>query len=320
MTETQPTTHRARTFAYRAYRVFGALALLGIIAWLGFSIYSGRDALATLEPNWNVAELLLSAACAFVAFQALCVAWLMMLARTGYLERTRKRQFARVWWLSYMYRYLPGKVMLVVERARLGRQLGIPAAAGAAMPVIETLLSILAGVTVSLLAIAYFAPDDSRLLLGLVGAAIVVVLLLPTVYRRICKLSFIDRRYPELASVALGRRDLLVLILPYLCHYLLLGLSFFLLARTVHPLTLADLPGFCGIYALSHSMGIVAVFAPAGLGVRDGALAIQLEQLVPAGIAGALTVAVRAWFTAIELASYFLVMLVSSRQADSQGD
>ena len=64
------------------------------------------------------------------------------------------------------------------------------------------------------------------------------------------------------------------------------------------------MPGICGVFALSHVAGIVVMFAPGGLGVREGALAVQLQKLVPGGVAGALAIGVRLWFTIAELACF----------------
>lgn len=314
---TQPTRPSA---ASRIYRVVGWLVLLGIVAFLIARIYTGRAALFALDPRWDARTLLFSAVTAIVAYQALFVAWLMMLRRTGYFRRGHTVRYARIWWVSYMYRYVPGKVLLVVERARLGVPVGIPPAAGAAMPVIETLLAVLAGSAVSLLAVSYYTRDDGGTLFAIGVIAVAIVLLLPVAYRWLCGLSIIRRRYPELASVALGSGDLLVLVVPYLVHYGLLGSAFFMLAQTVHPLELEQLPGMCGIFALSHVIGLLALFAPGGLGVREGALAVQLERIIPAGIADALAVVARAWFTAIELVCYLSVLLLGAARTPADDE
>ena len=289
----------------------GYLVVSAIVAYLLLRIYAGREALLALGPNWNPTMLAASAITALLAYQALFVAWLMMLRRAGYFRREYVSRYARVWWVSYLYRYVPGKVLLVVERARLGAPLGIPPAAGAAMPVIETLLAVLAGCAVSLLAVAWYLPDPDRALLGIVGMALAIVVLLPIAYRFMSEREWVRNRYPELASIAFSSRDLLVLSIPFLVHYLVLGTAFYLFAATVYPLPLSDLPGICGIFALSHVLGLVALFAPGGLGVREGALAVQLDHMVPAGIADALALGARAWFMAIELVCYFAVLAVS---------
>ena len=147
---------------YRLYRVAGAIALGGIIVYLVYSVYAGRESLQTLEPVWDLPTVLLAVLAAGLAFQSLFAAWVLMLRRSGYYRRSSLPAYARIWWTSYMYRYLPGKVLVVVERARLGVNLGIPAAPGAAMPVVETLLSVMAGSTVALLAVTYYTSDPCR--------------------------------------------------------------------------------------------------------------------------------------------------------------
>jgi uncharacterized membrane protein YbhN (UPF0104 family) len=97
---------------------------------------------------------------------------------------------------------------------------------------------------------------------------------------------------------------MLVLLIPYVAHYALLGLSFFLFARIIHPMPWTAMPGFCGIFALSHVAGIVVLIAPGGIGVREAALAVQLQKLVPGSIAGALAIGIRLWFSIAELVCF----------------
>ena len=111
------------------------------------------------------------------------------------------------------------------------------------------------------------------------------------------------------SSVALRSRDILVTVIPYLIHYLLLGLSFFLLSRALDLFSWSDLLGLCGIYALSHVVSLIALIAPGGLGVREGAFAVQLGRIVPAGVAEALAIGIRVWFILIKLMCYFVVLV-----------
>ena len=93
-------------------------------------------------------------------------------------------------------------------------------------------------------------------------------------------------------------------------YFLLLGLSFFLFVRNLQQIAWEDFLGFCGIYALSHVVGLVAVFAPAGFGVRDGTLSVQLSHIVPEGIAEVLAFGARIWFTLVELVSYLAMLII----------
>ena len=226
-------------------------------------------------------------------------------------------QLGAAWWQSFLYRYVPGKVLLVVERARLGAALGVPPAAGAMLTIVETLLSVLAGSAVSLLSVFYYAGADTAWMPVAGLLAVATVFLFPPGYRLISRLPAIRRRYPELQSIAMRWQDIIAVTVPYVGYYLLLGLALYLVSRSVTPLPWSALPGLCGIYALSHVISLVAVLAPAGLGVREGALAVQLGQVVPQGIAGMLAIVARLWFTLIELLSFGLVLAIA-RLADGR--
>ena len=306
----------ARTTWSRVYGVVRVVLVVAIVGYLCWQMYSGRSALTSLRPQWDILSLGGAFLSAIVAYQCLFVGWVMLLRRTGHYSTGQVKNYLRIWWVSYLYRYVPGKVLLAVERARMGSAVGIPPAAGAALTVVETLLAILAGGAVSLLAVAYYTEADASVVIGAASLAIVAVFVFPAGFRVLCGLRFVRTRYPELASVALSSGDILVSVLPYILHYLLLGLSFFLLSHNLQLFSWQALPGLFGIYALSHVVSLIALFAPGGLGVREGALAVQLGRLLPTGIAEALAIGIRIWFTLIELLCYFFVLLISPSRPD----
>ena len=295
----------------RLYAAVRPLLFIGILGYLGWEIVAGWETVRDLRLAWHPIELSVAALTGIIAYQALPLAWLMLLRRTGLYRDGQLPLYARAWWQSFLYRYVPGKVLLLIERARLGEPLGIPRAAGAMLTVIETLLSILAGSAVSLLAVLHYTDAGPALLAVVSLLALGTVFLLPPAYRLICNLPAIRRRYPELGTIALRWQDIIAVTLPYLCYYLLLGLTLFLVARSVTPLSWSVLPGLCGVYALSHVVSLLAIVAPAGLGVREGALAVQLTQLIPQGVAGILAILARLWFTLVELICYGAVALLT---------
>lgn len=283
--------------------------VIAIVGYLLWRIYGNRAALGSLNLRWDSLNLAGALMSCVLAYQCLLLGWVMLLRRTGYYDARHLGVYARIWWSSYLYRYIPGKILLIVERVRMGTHVGIPASAGAAITIIETLLSILAGSAISLLAITYYAAIDKTQLFG-VGALIVAsIFALPWAYRGFCRLPFIYRKYPELKTVALRSQDVLILVLPYFLYYLLLGASFFLLTKNLQFFNWSDLAGLCGIYALSHVISLIALFAPAGLGVREGAFSVQLGRFVPPGVAELLAIGARVWFTVVELLCYFFVVL-----------
>jgi len=303
-----------REFSLRLYAVIRPILVIAIIAYILVQLYAGRDAIAALEPRLD--PLLLGGAfiSALLAYQCLFVAWLMLLRVSGHFAPADLGRYARIWWVSYLYRYIPGKLLLVVERARLGRYVGIPASIGAALAGFESVFAILAGSVVALLALPYYVTESaSAANWALAGMTVAALLALPILSRWISRRGIVQRRYPELDRIRLSFANTLCILLPYVAHYALLGLSFYLLSKSVITLELRDFAGLCGIYALSHVIGLIAFLAPAGLGVREGTLAIQLWRIVPVGVAEALAIGIRLWFSAVELLCFVLVISTCPR-------
>ena len=290
----------------RLYAVVRWILLIGVFGYLAWDIATGWESIRALNTEWRIGWLAAAFFAALLAYQGLFVAWILLLKRTGHYRAGQWRAYAHAWWAAFLYRYVPGKVMVLIERARLGSRLGIPPAAGGMIAIIEFMISVLAGAAVALLAIFYFADIDRRLLIVVIVVAIGTIFMFPPAYQMLSRLPSVRRRYPELATLALRPIDIVVVALPCLGYYLLLGLSLFLLAQNLTPLDWTQLPGLVGIYALSHVIGLLAVLAPAGLGVREGTLTVLLTPLLSGGVAGLVAVTVRLWFTLVEIVSYGL--------------
>jgi len=299
----------SRSLPSKIYAVIRVVVLTGVVGFLAWQIVAGWDAVESLTFQWDGLSFIGALIAGLLAYQCLFLGWLMLLRRTGHFTSGHISLYARIWWVSYLYRYVPGKILLLVERARMGSAAGIPPVAGAALTIIETILAILAGSAVSLIAVSHFAGIDDQLVFGVAILSVGTVFLFPVAYRLLCALPIVRKRFPELQSVALGFRDVLVVVVPYIFHFLLLGTSFFLMTRSLQLFSWSDLPVLCGIYALSHVISLLALIAPGGLGVREGTFAILLGRFVPHGVAEALAIGARVWFTLIELVSYVGVVL-----------
>ncbi len=309
MMETRTMIARITSLAVRSYHALRIVLLWGVIAWLAYRVILGRSELEGLEIDLQPAPILLALLSAVLAYQLQFLGWISLLRRIGLYRSLPSGTYARIWWISFLYRYVPGKLMLVIERARRGVSAGIPYPVGATLPVIETLVTVLAGGIISLLAISYYARHSLPLLFSIAALALIVILLVPAAFRALTRNHALTQRFPELKSVDLASIDLLVLLGMYLVHFLLLGTSFFLIVRATIPVPWIEFPGICGVYALSHVISILVIVAPAGLGVREGALAVQLQRLAPVGISEMLAIGTRLWFSVIELSCLAVVVL-----------
>jgi uncharacterized membrane protein YbhN (UPF0104 family) len=101
-------------------------------------------------------------------------------------------------------------------------------------------------------------------------------------------------------SAALG-------VVSWIAH----GTAFWLLARGLGLTGALPLATALGVFALGYVLGLLALFAPGGVGVREVVLIGLLTPALGAGGAVALTIASRIVLTLIEVAAPLVVLLVT---------
>lgn len=80
-------------------------------------------------------------------------------------------------------------------------------------------------------------------------------------------------------------------------------------------LSIASLPLVISINTFAILAGFIAIFAPAGLGVREGVLAAGLSQVISADTAVIAALAYRIWLTVLDALFVLLLMLFGVRHA-----
>lgn len=199
------------------------------------------------------------------------------------------RTAVRVWWLSQTGRFVPGYVTWVASRVVMAGKEGVGRRLAAASLLLEAGLIALWGAV-----LASWVPSSSiagplRLLLGAGGVAGLVALpwVLPLARRL---LPVTDYRPSGIyGSVAL-----------FGLNALLRGGGLVLVTAAVHPIEAGDAWLIIGAANAGMVVGMVGI-TPAGLGVREGAIAALLGARFGVGDAAALAVLYRAWDFAFEL-------------------
>ncbi len=113
-----------RALWYSLYTAARALLLTGIFAYLAWRIVVGWPAVAAAGFRWDWPSLVAALVSGLVSFQCLLLGWLNLLHKVGCFEARHLRFYARIWWVSYLYRYVPGKVLLLVEALADANNLG----------------------------------------------------------------------------------------------------------------------------------------------------------------------------------------------------
>jgi hypothetical protein len=258
-----------------------------------------------------------SVALVLLMYALLIEAWRRMLR--GWGEKLGPLEAARIWLVSSLGKYVPGKVWAIAGMALMAREAGVAAWAATASAILLQGLAVATGAAVAALAgAATIRATDSHLLpLLWLGAALgglgVAALLWGPLAQRLLQLAHVEDGHARLhrGPILFGAAANVIAWLGY-------GLAFWLLAWAVLPSpALSPTQAIAG-FAASYVAGLVALFAPGGLVVREGLLVALLQGSIGLGPATALALASRVLLTITELgaaAPFLLLHRETSRVA-----
>jgi glycosyltransferase 2 family protein len=139
----------------------------------------------------------------------------------------------------------------------------------------------------------------------------VALLLWPAFLRRLLQLAAPDaeaRGTPPVAGIAFG-------IVANLVAWLGYGLALWLLARGLLPSVGLDPALAIAVFTASYLAGFLALFAPGGIGVREGLFILMLQGPLGIAAATALALASRVLLTVTELGAAVLFLVFTQGRA-----
>lgn len=264
-----------------------------------------------LRPGWLVLSLILI----WLMYVLLIFAWRNMLS--GWGQRLDGWSAARIWILSSLGKYVPGKVWAVAGMALLSQRAGVAPWAATGSAVVMQVLAIGTGAAVAGLAGAHIlesAQQGARtgLVLLVAGSIISVGLLLwPPFLRRLLRLAApqaLGERQPPVRGIVVG-------IVTNILAWLGYGLALWLLARGLLPTSGLGLRLAIAGFTASYLAGFLALFAPGGIGVREGLFILMLQEPLGVGAATSLALASRLLLTVAELGAAVPFLALGRRQA-----
>jgi glycosyltransferase 2 family protein len=216
---------------------------------------------------------------------------------------------ARAYYCGHLGKYIPGKALVLVIRASLVSHSGIPGRVAGLMAAYETLVMMGAGAALSVALFPFFFnqeliailpeflqslfthPQAQHVLnsswLLPVAVIIISILLLPLIAKLFTfaatKMSqSVPQNGPADFSQQIDSRFLLIGLLIFVLSWCMMGLSLGLILKGVgvENRNWSDIPMWTGVVSLATVVGFVAIFAPGGVGVREGILIGILSQQV----------------------------------------
>jgi hypothetical protein len=297
--------------AWRAVQWAVAIAIIGFAA---SDLARSWSRLREQPVEWAVRPVLLVASALLVwAMYALLIqAWRAMLG--GWGDRLPFLAGARIWTVSSLGKYIPGKLWAIAGMALMAQRVGVRRWTATASAVILQALAV--GTGAAVVGAAGSASLESRypwvpaalalmVILSVVGMAL---LLWPPFIARLLRLVRIEaeRPSPGVPAVVGGAAANVLAWLGY-------GVAFWLLARG-----LFDAPAFTPAlaittFAASYVAGLLFLPAPAGIGVRESVVILMLGGAIGDSRALALAIASRVLLTITEFGAAAPFLLAGAR-------
>ena len=259
----------------RSRVLHAAQILLGLAVTLFVVRYVSRNwnEVQSAHLAWHVSAGPLIAALVVIwaVFAIQAESWRRMVAGWGY--DLPWIEGSAVWLLSSMAKYVPGKVWSLAGMAVMSERRGVPAWVSTASAILLQVVSLGTGALV----VAVFGVAISRTVSIAAAAVAVVVVGLalwkPLVVRVVARVApGADlKHFPPAPVILFG-------VLANLAAWLGYGVAFWLFARGVLPQSAPGLAESVGAYTASYVAGVIAPFAPGGLGVREGVLVMALRD------------------------------------------
>ena len=217
------------------------------------------------------------------------------------------------WFTSQLGKYLPGKVWLVLGRFYFYESKGKSKKMITIALYLETVMLIVTGALIFFAALFFLKETrfvrERDLWWTFVLFALVLLSLHPWFLRRLSN-WILTRFKREPISLPISYPDTLWILLICLLSWVVGGTGFYFFIHAIYPIAFQHLLFLTGSLAISSTIGLIALFAPGGLGVREGALAYLLSFLVPGSVAVILSVLTRIWMTFIETGLIGMIYLI----------
>ncbi len=294
--------------------IFYSLLVLFLVLYLRSIDFSK---LTHLRVSWEY--LVLASLLGLIKNYVGTFTWFVILKSLGAQELHLQKQLIYVYAKAWMGRYIPGTAPWILGKIYFASQHGVSKQKLAVSSLLEGGLQIVTMLVFSLTLLVF----DKRLdVLGngfktlmIVAGLAGIIILSPSVFNRLVSFAYqkLRRQKLEAEHLVSGKTALRGTAL-YLVDAVINGLSLFFIAKAVDPsLAYHNMIFAMGAGSLAGAASMLAIFAPSGLGVREGIQLVLFSLIMPKELALAVTVITRLWSVGIDIIFFGLSRIIAEQ-------
>ncbi len=274
--------------------------LIAVVVFMGRYFYKNWDDFKSLDMkfNWGV----------FAGSMLLYFAYKLTLASLWhYITRLDNASISypkaiTCYLYSILGKYIPGKVFMLAARIPSYEEEGVPMRKVTICFLLENVCTLLGAGFLFLVSLLFF-PND-------VLSEYMIWVILFIVAFFICINPKIINFFLRILGKLMKKDDMEIpfsyfqmikVVVLFILNWLIVGTGFYLLTISIVPLPVSQLLYVGGIYGLSAIIGIISIFAPSGIGVREGIMVLGLSLVMTSEYAVVVSIVSRLWATVAEL-------------------
>jgi uncharacterized membrane protein YbhN (UPF0104 family) len=299
-----------RAFSYKW--VVKWAVVIAIFVFLGKMVWANWNQVKDTPFSLQLLPFILSTVVFVFSYFIQIAAWYLITLKLKIV--LSPSETLKIWLYSQLGKYLPGKIWLFLSRFHFYESKGQSRKVVSVAIYLEVVTMIVAAGFIFLAALILFEEMESVysrkafwwLLLPLVSA---FICLHPRLLQKILNWVLIQfKREP--VSLSISYSDIMGVLLVCMVSWAIGGVGFYLFVDSVFPVAPQYTLFLAGALAISNILGLIAIFAPSGLGVREGALVYLLSFIMVTPVAVIVSVLTRIWMTLIEIGLIGVVYLI----------
>lgn len=290
-------------------KFFSYLVVFLIFFFLGKTLFGNWQKLREYEFSFNYFYLIVSFLFLILALFLSGVIWKIILEKLEPKVKISYPKAVKIVIFSSFGKYLPGTVWQYLGRIQLASREGLEKKLVAVSLIYEIILSIISAFLFSLVILSFsagmfFSFFYNKLIITVTFLIILsgFFLIHPKIFYFL--FNFILKKFNKEEIPAfkfLTYKRILMIIFCYFIFFFLSGIGFSFLVKSLVSFPVYGMMWLTGAFILASILGMIVVFAPSGLGVREGVLVLFLQFYFPLSVAVVISLAARLWATLGEI-------------------
>jgi glycosyltransferase 2 family protein len=294
-----------KTHSHRLRIVVSLIAILVVAYFITNSLIVNWQKLQDVTINFGLLSVV-SIICFVGSVITTGVLWGSLLRRLSG-EPISHKDSIRVQIASWLLKYIPGQVGSFTGKLAWGADKGFSKKTITVSFIYENVMLVIASTipTLPILAFVFLGHLNSpslALFLPFILAVPLIVLIWQPIFYRVINLAMrLIGKMPLEKEFFLNDLELLAQFFKFLLPRVLLALGFIAIAESVTDVSLSMYLGLGAAYVLAGVIGILVLFVPSGLGVREGIIILLLRVYFPFEIAFVIAALARLYATVADI-------------------